>query len=181
MLPCRGALRAPTGWPCPGGRDLSAPESRWLWADTASAPGADLRGTNSTLPQQRASRSAVRVPGMPPCTTHHAASRSPRSVGAGPLKRPNALASAARAPFISQPDARRRRPCRLHAVIRTLMLDGPGALGCRRSPAPPLGTRRRASAIDACAARPEPRGAPSGCRWIAGRCAPTWIAVLVVP
>ena len=31
---------------------------------------------------------------------------------------PNALASAARAPIKSQMDARRRRPCRLHAVIR---------------------------------------------------------------
>ena len=61
----RGALRALTGEPCSRGRDLSAPESRWLWAGAASAPGAEPRRTNSTPPQQSDPRSAADVPGMP--------------------------------------------------------------------------------------------------------------------
>ena len=82
--------------------------------------------------------------------------RSPRPGVAGPLERPNALASAARAPSISQTDARRRRPCRLHAVIRTLALDRPGTLGRRRRAARPQGTAGLLS--------PDPRRSTHGAR-----------------
>ena len=71
-----------------------------------------------------ATRSAISGAGTRNASSYRidAVARSPRSVVAGPLKRPNALASAARAPSISQTDARRRRPCRLHAVIRQPIL-----------------------------------------------------------
>ena len=77
--------------------------------------------------------------------------------------------------------AERRRPRRLHAVIRTLARDGSDALGRPRRPAVPQSTTTCLHAMPASALAPQPRGAPSGCCRAAGRCAPHRIAVPVVP
>jgi hypothetical protein len=94
---------------------------------------------------------------------------------------PNALASAARAPFKSQMDARRRRPCRLHAVIRALVLDGSGALG--RPTQPPCSAEHPTlRSCDVCLVHPPgPSGAAPECHRNAKRCAPHRMAVPVRP
>jgi hypothetical protein len=83
----------------------------------------------------------LQVPRQPAGSTEAWALSGPTTITCEWPERPNALASAARAPSKSQPDARRRRPCRLHAVIRRLPAHGQRDLTLGRRTRPPHLTR----------------------------------------